>query len=149
MKKLIPADTVDPAGNVLETTGKNMKESIPADTVDPAGNMKKLIPAASVDAAGNVWETTGENIRHGVKDFSNRDVKMIVSMMFPVGTVYCGENSFILSVGKWKQITASELSLLYLGTNSPTGEQYNYFPHYTSTGSDASSISVRIWKRVS
>ena len=54
--------------------------------------MKKLIPADTVDAKGNVWETTGENIRCGAKEFSDNDVKAIVNILFPVGSVYCGES---------------------------------------------------------
>lgn len=66
--------------------------------------MKKLIPADTVDAAGNVWETVGENIRRGEKEISENSVKEIVDILFPVGSVYCGTNTFILSVGTWKHI---------------------------------------------
>ena len=67
--------------------------------------MKKLIPADTVDLDGNVWETTGENIRHGVKGFYESEVKAIIDIMFPVGSVYCGENAFVLSVGTWSLIS--------------------------------------------
>jgi hypothetical protein len=69
--------------------------------------MKKLIPADTVDSDGNVWETTGENIRRGKKEFSESEVKAIVDILYPVGSTYCGDNAFILSVGKWEQISAN------------------------------------------
>ena len=108
--------------------------------------MKRLIPADTVDTAGNVWETTGENIRHGVKEFSEKDIKLIVNAMFPVGAVYCGENSFILSVGKWTQVTVSETSLIVLGIANTTGTPSTI----GIAGNTArSTIAIRMWKRVS
>ena len=69
--------------------------------------MKKLIPADTVDASGVVWDTTGENIRHGAKEFSETEIKAIVDILYPVGSIYCGDSAFILSVGKWTQISAN------------------------------------------
>lgn len=112
-------------------------------------NMKKLIPADTVDAAGNVWETIGENIRNGVREISERDVKMIVSAMFPVNSIYCGENSFILSVGKWTQITSPSFDVIYLGSETITGQFISNAPEYTTTGANTNGMSIRMWKRVS
>lgn len=79
--------------------------------------MKKLIPADTVDANGVVWYTTGENIRHGAKEFSETEIKAIVDILYPVGSTYCGDNAFILSVGKWTQINAnSGKAILEAGT---------------------------------
>lgn len=111
--------------------------------------MKQLIPADTVDAAGNVWETTGENIRNGVREFSEKDVKLFVNAMFPVGSLYCGENSFILSVGKWELLKSGIGYVLALATNIPTGtiSGSNYAVARQTARSD--SIALRIWKRVS
>ena len=111
--------------------------------------MKKLIPADTVDAAGNVWETTGENIRNGVREISERDVKMLVNVLFPIGSVYCGENSFVLSVGKWSLITASDWYPIYLGEGSSSGTILTQTPEYSKTGSTARGVALRMWKRVS
>lgn len=111
--------------------------------------MKKLIPADTVDANGTVWETIGENIRKGAKEFSDLDVKAIVDIMFPVGSIYCGEDSFITSVGKWELITKFSGGLIRLGTASPTGEG---MIRGTITESEERTItypSLRMWKRVS
>lgn len=108
--------------------------------------MKKLIPADTVDAAGNVWETTGENIRNGVREISERDVKMFVNVMFPVGSIYCGENSFIIKVGKWVQLTEHDGTLIAVGNRVVTGMTYN-----GKTVGDITDtvVSMRLWKRVS
>lgn len=108
--------------------------------------MKKLIPADTVDAAGNVWPTIGENIRKGVKEISERDVKLLVDVIFPVESVYCGENSFILSVGKWEQITINSGQPLVLGTTSISGTPAKFTINGTSVGNQT---IVRMWKRVS
>jgi hypothetical protein len=50
--------------------------------------MKKLIPANTVDANGNVWETVGENIRSGAKECSEDNVKEIVDIIFPIGSIF-------------------------------------------------------------
>lgn len=112
--------------------------------------MNKLIPADTVDAAGNVWETTGENIRRGAKEFSEDDIKDIVDVLFPVGSIYCGENSMITSVGTWKLIEENSGLPIRLGTASPTGNGMIQ-PIYIEDTS-ASKInypSVRMWRRVS
>lgn len=110
--------------------------------------MKKLIPADTVDTKGNVWETTGENIRRGAKEFSDNDVKDIVDILFPVGTVYCGENAFILSVGTWNLITLTGGLPLYVGSNTVTGGQTAArIAAPPETYSPAASL--RMWKRVS
>lgn len=109
--------------------------------------MKKLIPADTVDANGVVWETTGENIRNGAKEFSENDIKAIVDIIYPVGTVYCGDNPFVLSVGQWNQIKSPDWNVLYLGGESPTGTSVNT-PGYTISGNTAVGVVVRIWKRV-
>ena len=108
--------------------------------------MKKLIPADTVDAKGAVWETTGENIRNGAKEFSKTDIETIANLLFPVGSVYCGENSFILSVGKWNQITENSAQPLVLGTTSISGTAANFA---ISGNSDGHQTIVRMWKRVS
>lgn len=108
--------------------------------------MKKLIPADTVDSEGNVWETTGENIRRGVKEYSESDIKAIVDVLFPVGSVFAGENNFILSVGKWKQITANSGQPLVLGNESISGTPANFAVNGTSTGNQT---ILRMWKRVS
>lgn len=113
--------------------------------------MKKLIPADTVDAYGNVWETTGENIRHGVKDFSERDAKMIVNALFPVGSLYCGENSFITSVGKW-ELLRDGISKPYLLMAEPrlTGDRQKSDMLVVPEGGEAViGVVLRIWKRVS
>lgn len=108
--------------------------------------MKRLIPADTVDAAGNVWETTGENIRNGAREISERDVKLLVNVLFPVGSVYCGENNFILSVGKWEFVTGSGGHLLIGGTSTVTGTLSSTKIGDTGT---IGTIYVRLWKRVS
>ena len=101
--------------------------------------MKKLIPADTVDANGNVWETVGENIRGGAKEFSENDVKAIVNILFPVGSVYSGENTFILSVGKWELLPGSG------GANVVTGQFQQPGAMRSTTGN---VVLLRLWKRV-
>ena len=109
--------------------------------------MKKLIPADTVDAEGNVWETVGENLRKGAKEFSVNDVKTIVDILFPINSVYVGENSIILTVGNWDLLTKTPLLLVGTST-ATTGAQPNVtlIPKEPMTGK---AIAVRIWKRVS
>lgn len=83
--------------------------------------MNKLIPVDTVDADGNVFETTGENIRRGAKEFPESDIKAIVNILFPVGSLYCGENAFILSVGKWTQISQNSGKAILLGGSILSG----------------------------
>lgn len=112
--------------------------------------MKKLIPADTVDAYGNVWETIGENIRHGVKDFSERDAKMIVNALFPVGSFYCGENSFITSVGKWEALSDGIAQPYILMVDKTTGTRQGSNMKEISEGETAViGVVLRIWKRVS
>ena len=112
--------------------------------------MKKLIPADTVDAAGNVWETTGENIRRGAKEFFEDDIKGIVDVLFPVGSIYCGENEVITSVGKWELIMENAGLPIRLGTASPTGSPMVRPQLVENTDVPTISYpSVRIWRRVS
>lgn len=83
--------------------------------------MKKLIPADTVDAAGDVWETTGENIRKGAKELSENDLKAIVNILFPIGSIYCGENSFITQVGTWEVIKTDGGLPLIMAPYNTTG----------------------------
>lgn len=112
--------------------------------------MSKLIPVDTVDAAGNVWETTGENIRRGAKEFSEDDVKGIVDVLFPAGSIFCGENSMITSVGTWELIETNAGLPIRLGTASPTGSSM-VRPQYAEDTSVPTTNypSVRMWRRVS
>lgn len=111
--------------------------------------MKKLIPADTVDAYGNVWETIGENIRHGVKDFSERDVKMIVSVLFPVGSIYLGENSFITSVGTWETLSDGIAKPYLLMPSSETGtRQRSNMQEVATDGTPVIGVVLRAWRRV-
>lgn len=107
--------------------------------------MKKLIPADTVDAEGTVWETTGENIRKGAKEFSDLDVKAIADILFPVGSIIGGENSFILSVGKWRQLEASAGRLIALGGTVISGKNINVELYGTSKGI---AVTLRLWERI-
>ena len=110
--------------------------------------MKKLIPADTVDANGSVWETVGENIRRGEKEFSDDTIKEITNILFPVGSVYCGENTFILSVGKWNLIDSAVSLPVYVASSVMTGERaQGRVAPLPETYSDVASI--RMWKRVS
>lgn len=108
--------------------------------------MKKLIPADTVDAKEKVWETVGENIRYGAKEFSIEELKSIVDVLFPVGSVYCGENAFILSVGEWEPCTQGAGKSIILGTTSTSGSVAQRELYGTSK---ADTVSLRLWKRVS
>lgn len=109
--------------------------------------MKKLIPADTVDAAGNVWETAGENIRRGKKEFSTNDAKEIVDILFPVGSVYCGENSFILSVGVWKLLVENAGRIIRSGNNIETGSSYKSGAIVQDSTSTDYYVSMRMYKR--
>lgn len=106
--------------------------------------MKKLIPADTIDANGTVWETTGENIRNGAKEFSENNVMVIVDILFPIGSVYCGENSFVLSVGSWELITNQGLYILSGGKTEKTGDRASGTCKGTEAGA---SYYIRMWKR--
>lgn len=106
--------------------------------------MKKLIPADTVDAAGNVHRSVGENIRFGDKDFSKESVKSIVNVLFPVGSIYVGESSFILSIGTW-EILGVEGTPVYIGKRHTAT---TYKAPATGT-SDRTVMTIRLWKRVS
>ena len=112
--------------------------------------MKRLIPADTVDAAGNVWETTGENIRNGAREFSEKDAKLLVNAMFPVGSIYFGENSFILSVGKWEALKdgISKPYVLMIDKVSGSHQQTN-IASVESVSSGIVGVVLRAWKRVS
>lgn len=108
--------------------------------------MKKLIPADTVDTAGNVWKTTGENIRYGAKEFSEDDVKAIVDIIFPIGSIFLGENTFIQSVGTWEPVPNSNDIPLHGSVAIPTGSVRKWSMKGTES---AHSMTVRIWRRVS
>ena len=110
--------------------------------------MKKLIPADTADANGNVWETTGENIRRGAKEFSEDSVKEIVAILFPVGSVYCGENRFITSVGSWEAVTNGAPSVIRLGVSSMTGELMKLGAISESETEKAQFPALRMWRRI-
>lgn len=109
--------------------------------------MKKLIPADTVDAAGNVWETTGENIRRGAKETSIDSMKAIVDVLFPVGSVLCGENAFIISVGKWEQIRNVPGKPYVQGANTSSGSLITHAIYTTGEGSDLYP-SLRMFRRI-
>ena len=108
--------------------------------------MKKLIPADTVDAEGIVWETTGENIRNGAKTFTESDVKAIADILFPVGSIIAGENSFILSVGRWRQFESSAGRFLSLGGTVSSGKNINAELYGTNKGV---AVVLRLWERIS
>lgn len=110
--------------------------------------MKKLISADTVDAAGNVWETTDENIRRGEKEFSINAAQEIVNILFPVGSVYCGENSFILSVGTWKLLVENAGRIICSGKSIVSGS--SYISEKISVDSSATDyyVSLRMYKRI-
>lgn len=109
--------------------------------------MKKLIPADTVDLAGNVWETIGENIRHGVKDFYESEVKAIIDIMFPVGSVYCGENAFVLSVGTWRIVSEQAKQLIAAKSASSGTTITATIP--SGNLAQTSVYALRLWKRIS
>lgn len=110
--------------------------------------MKKLIPADTVDAAGNVWETVGENIRGGTKEFSEDSIKEIANILFPVGSVYCGENAFVFSVGKWSQLTDIVSYPVYVASSVTTGEKAS--ARVAAPPEAYSTVAaIRMWKRIS
>lgn len=108
--------------------------------------MKRLIPADTVDAEGNAWETVGENIRKGAKDFPKSTAKALVDILFPIGSVFCGENDFILSVGKWTMFTQGAGKSIVLGTSSASGSVGQRELYGTDK---ADTVALRLWKRVS
>lgn len=109
--------------------------------------MEKLIPADTVDANGNVWETMGENIRRRAKETSIGSMKAIVDVLFPVGSVLCGENAFITSVGKWEQMrNASGLPFLQ-GDSVISGKTISRAAY--TTGEDMIAYpSLRMFRRI-
>ena len=109
--------------------------------------MKKLIPADTVDLDGHVWETTGENIRYGVKGFYESEVKAIIDIMFPVGSVYCGENSFVLSVGTWSLI--SEQARQFIAAKSATSGTTITVTIPSGNPTQTNVYALRLWKRIS
>lgn len=109
--------------------------------------MKKSIPAGTVDAAGNVWETRGENIRHGAKEFSKSDIKDLVDVLFPVGSVYCGENAMITSVGTWEQVVNFSGKPYLQGDASPSGNPINH-SEYTVGTNNSQYPSLRMFRRI-
>lgn len=111
--------------------------------------MKRLIPADTVDAEGTVWSTVGENIRNGAKSFSERDARAIVDILFPIGSIFCGDNAFILSVGKWQQFTIPAGSIVRLGVNATSGTVSRLSKVSESSTETGQYISIRMWKRVS
>lgn len=110
--------------------------------------MERLIPADTIDAEGNVWQTTGENIRNGAKHYSNHDLKTLVNLLFPVGSIYLGDNTVITSVGKWEPISSGNTLPLILVYNSISGIRTKSDFVVPAQTEKAYGISVRIWKRV-
>ena len=106
--------------------------------------MKKLIPADTVDSAGNVWETVGENIRNGEKNFSNSDIHELIKQLYPIGSVYCGDNQLFLSSGRWLQI-GKEGQPFVLGTSKATGNNINI---QLGGESSVECVILRMWRRV-
>lgn len=109
--------------------------------------MKKLIPADTVDVAGNVWETVGENIRKGAKEFSEDIVKEIVNILFPVGSVYCGTNAFILSVGKWKHVNVGANGRAVIMASPSDGKYIDTNKIITSTTEYERYTALHIYER--
>lgn len=109
--------------------------------------MKKLIPADTVDAEGTVWPTTGENIRKGAKEFSDFDVKAIVDILFPVGSVYCGTNAFILSVGKWKHVNVGANGRAIIMASSSDGKYIDTNKIITSTTEYERYTALHMYER--
>lgn len=109
--------------------------------------MKKLIPADTVDVAGNVWETTGENIRNGEKEFSKNAIMSIADILFPVGSVYCGENAFVLSVGKWEILSGGIGQFIQLGVKLSTGTVYTTKKYAEAPGEVDNYPVLRMWQR--
>lgn len=106
-----------------------------------------MIPADTVDAAGNVWETTGENIRHGERNFSTAELKSIIDYIFPIGAIFCGESSPILSVGKWEMITILPGALIRLGTSIPSGQRMTAVKMQEIEGETVQYVSLRMYQR--
>lgn len=109
--------------------------------------MKKLIPADTVDAAGNVWGNVGENIRKGAKEFSEDIIKEIVNILFPVGSVYCGTNAFILSVGKWKHVNVGANGRAIIMASSSDGKYIDTNKIITSTTEYERYTALHIYER--
>ena len=109
--------------------------------------MKTLIPADTVDAAGNAWETVGENIRRGTKETSIDAVKAIVDILFPIGSVYCGENSFILSVGTWELLVENAGRIVCFGRKIISGDSYTSEKILVDSASTDHYVSLRMYKR--
>ena len=109
--------------------------------------MNKLIPADTVDVKGNVWETTGENIRRGEKDFSENCVKAIVNSMFPVGSIYCGENSYILSVGEWETIVGNGRPVVISGSTA-SASLVSVDEFVTNSETKLNYFTIRLHKRI-
>lgn len=111
--------------------------------------MRDFIPADTVDANGKVWDTVGENIRSGEKDFSANDIKAIADLLFPVGSVYCGENPLVLSIGTWDPVLDA-VNLIKLGSKTiPSGGYSQGKAVLFSETEKAPYINIRMWKRVS
>lgn len=109
--------------------------------------MTKLIPANTVDSEGNVWETVGENIRHGAKEFSETEIKAIVDILYPVGSTYCGDNAFILSVGKWTQISANAGKAILTAGTVMSGATITASQIVTSDTTKDKYTALRIYRR--
>lgn len=109
--------------------------------------MERLIPADTVDAEGTVWKTTGENIRNGAKFFSENAVKEIADILFPIGSIYCGENTFVLSTGKWEAVSDVVSYPVYVASTVPTGSKAS--ARVAAPPETYSTVaSLRMWKRV-
>lgn len=109
--------------------------------------MEKLIPADTVDADGNVWEAVGENIRNGAREYYELEVKKIVDIMFPVGSIVCGENTFIMSVGTWKMLDEQSGKPIISGSKLESGN-YTASKTFEQSTSDTNYTVLRLFKRI-
>ena len=82
------------------------------------------------------------------REYSESNIKAIVDVLFPVGSVFAGENNFILSVGKWEQIVANSGRAIILGENAVSGSstRLNVF---TVDTAEVHYTILRLFKRVS
>lgn len=115
--------------------------------------MKKLIPADTVDSEGTAWETIGENIRNGAKNFPSSSIEAIaeaiVNVLFPVGSIYCGENSYLLSIGKWEKIVTGVNRAFFESDTIVTGAISNSPYLVMQQQQNGLGVALRIYKRIS
>ena len=112
--------------------------------------MRDFIPADTIDANGKVWDTVGENIRDGAKklSFSESDVKEIIDILFPVGSIYTGENSIITSVGTWEPLSDGINKPFVLASAYTTGVRVRTELEALESATGLYGVVLRAWKRV-